>query len=131
MSFLKSLFSSGAAGLVCPRCEKSLEGHDEAACSRRMSRRFFFQVAAGGAVAIAVAEPLLESGIAIARKSSNRFLTVEEITREALLLLRHNMVLTQRIGFNQEYEKLFLSAERKIGDTISVRRPRAFAQGVA
>lgn len=40
--------------LHCPRCDKSLEGHDEAACARRMSRRFFFQVAAGAAVVVAV-----------------------------------------------------------------------------
>lgn len=71
-------------GMLCPRCEKPLEGHDEAACERRMSRRYFFGVAAGVATAIAGAKavpdlygggPLQEfvvtgeftSGIAIAR----------------------------------------------------------------
>ncbi len=28
--------------LICPHCEKPLEGHDESGCRRRMSRRFFF-----------------------------------------------------------------------------------------
>lgn len=39
-----------APALVCPHCERELgESHDDAACSRRMSRRYFFGVAAGAA----------------------------------------------------------------------------------
>lgn len=38
-------------GLVCPRCERSLEGHDDGDCARRMSRRYFFGL---GAAAIAL-----------------------------------------------------------------------------
>lgn len=37
--------------IYCPRCEKPLEGHDDGACARRMSRRFFFGVVGGGIVA--------------------------------------------------------------------------------
>lgn len=37
--------------IYCPRCEKPLDGHDEGACARRMSRRFFFGVVGGGLVA--------------------------------------------------------------------------------
>ncbi len=48
------------ATLHCPKCEKSLTDHDEAACARRMSRRFFFQVAAGAAVVVAT--PKLPTG---------------------------------------------------------------------
>lgn len=38
-------------GILCPRCEKPVEGHDDAGCRRRMSRRFFFGLAAGAVVA--------------------------------------------------------------------------------
>jgi hypothetical protein len=38
--------------LLCPRCEKPLgPEHDEKACERKMSRRFFFGVAFGGLMA--------------------------------------------------------------------------------
>lgn len=43
-------------GLICPRCEKPLEGHEDSACRRRMSRRYFFGALGGLAVA-AVAIP--------------------------------------------------------------------------
>ncbi len=66
MSIL-DIFRSKPTGLVCPRCERSMEGHDEAACSRRMSRRFFFQSVGGAAAAVAVASvlppaPILAAG---------------------------------------------------------------------
>lgn len=71
MSILQSvrnwLSPETAGGLVCPRCERSMEGHDEAACQSRMSRRYFFGVAAGGVVLAAMAKPLFDSGVAIAR----------------------------------------------------------------
>lgn len=53
--------SKSGAGLVCPRCEKSLEGHDEAACVRRMSRRYFFGAMAGGAVLAATGPELAKA----------------------------------------------------------------------
>jgi hypothetical protein len=45
--------------LICPRCEKPLDGHDDGGCARRMSRRFFFGVVGGGILA-AQAAPLAE-----------------------------------------------------------------------
>lgn len=66
ISSLKNLISPSAA-LLCPRCEKPLDGHNAAACERRMSRRYFFGAALGGvaaAVAVAQVAPVLESGMA-------------------------------------------------------------------
>jgi len=58
----KSVFQGSVpeALVVCPHCEKPLVGHDEAACSRKMSRRFFFgMIAAPVAIAIAAKLPTL------------------------------------------------------------------------
>lgn len=41
------------SGMVCPRCEKPMADHDDQACESRMSRRYFFGVAAGAAAGIA------------------------------------------------------------------------------
>lgn len=127
LTSIKDLFSPGAAGLVCPRCEKSLEGHDEAACSRKMSRRFFFQVAAGAAITIAVADPVLNSGVAIARASRNEFLTITQITNEMLCVLHKNTTLVRKISQRQTFLREFEKIENMIGDTIAVRRPRRVA----
>lgn len=54
MSFLSRIFSPKSPGLHCPRCEKPIDGHDEGACARRMSRRFFFGTLAGGVAAAVV-----------------------------------------------------------------------------
>lgn len=81
--------SKPGAGLVCPRCEKPLEGHDEAACVRRMSRRYFFGAMAGGAVLAAAGPELMKAGglfnpsISAAQlfkgggTTGNKFLTVD------------------------------------------------------
>ena len=45
--------------IYCPRCEKPLDGHDEGACARRMSRRFFFFGVVGGGIVAAQALPLI------------------------------------------------------------------------
>lgn len=50
MKLFTSLFQRDEKGIVCPRCEKPLAGHDDAGCERRMSRRFFFGLCAGAAV---------------------------------------------------------------------------------
>lgn len=50
MSLIQRIFGH-SDGLLCPRCEQALEGHDEKACGRRMSRRYFFGL---GAAAIAL-----------------------------------------------------------------------------
>jgi hypothetical protein len=41
-------------GILCPKCEKPLEGHDEGNCKRKMSRRFFMGAATGLVVAAAI-----------------------------------------------------------------------------
>ena len=47
--------------LYCPHCERPLDGHDDKACARKMSRRWFFGVCAGAGVAMAasVAAPAI------------------------------------------------------------------------
>lgn len=45
--------------LYCPRCEKPLDNHDQAACNRRMSRRYFFGVFAGAILAAEAPKPNL------------------------------------------------------------------------
>lgn len=127
---IKSLFSD-PNGLVCPRCERSLEGHDEAECSRKMSRRYFFGTVAGGVIVAATAKPLLESGIAIQRalieddsllrKVNDMTSFTSMITNEMLECLRNNMVGAHLI--NQKYDKLFRHY-KPLGDTIQVREPQ-------
>lgn len=50
------------SSLICPRCEKPLDGHDEGACARKMSRRFFFGVVGGGLLA-AQAAPVIAATV--------------------------------------------------------------------
>ncbi len=49
--------------ILCPHCERPLEGHDGGHCARRMSRRFFFGLCAGAVGAIVTPE---QPGITIA-----------------------------------------------------------------
>lgn len=50
--------------LICPRCEKPLAAHDDQACQRRMSRRYFFGLGLGAlAGAIVTRESLAPSEI--------------------------------------------------------------------
>jgi hypothetical protein len=49
--------------LYCGRCEKPLEGHDERACRRRMSRRYFFGVIAGAAAALSARKRIPTGGL--------------------------------------------------------------------
>lgn len=49
--------------LVCPRCERELSKHDDAACQRGISRRFFFGVSAGAVAAIVVAPRIPTGGL--------------------------------------------------------------------
>ena len=60
MSLLGRIFGQKEPNLICPHCEKELVGHDDAACQRRMSRRFFFGAMLGGVVAAAVGPALVE-----------------------------------------------------------------------
>lgn len=41
-------------GLLCPKCERPLLEHDEGACKRKMSRRFFLGATSGIVVAAAI-----------------------------------------------------------------------------
>ncbi len=66
MSLLSRIFGNRESEILCPHCERTMEpGHDTDACARkRMSRRFFFGVMAGAAVAVAAPQkPLLVDGI--------------------------------------------------------------------
>jgi hypothetical protein len=38
--------------IVCPHCEKPVEGHDDAGCRRRMTRRHFFGLGLGAVAAV-------------------------------------------------------------------------------
>jgi hypothetical protein len=40
--------------LLCPKCERPLEDHDEDRCKRKMSRRFFLGAATGVVLAVAI-----------------------------------------------------------------------------
>jgi hypothetical protein len=60
MSILSRLFLSKPTALFCPHCEKDMaEGHDVDRCARKgMSRRFFFGIVGGAAVAAVIAPKL-------------------------------------------------------------------------
>ena len=113
-------------GLVCPRCEESLTGHDEAKCARRMSRRYFFGAMAGGLVLAASAGPVIEAAAKLVAPPVNEFLTIEQITHEALVVLYNNTDLARRL--NRKYERQFVA---KIGDTIRVRKPSLYGGSYA
>lgn len=121
MSIL-SWFRSEPAGLVCPRCEKPIEGHDDAACERRMSRRFFFQAVAGAAVAVSVAPQIItELAEGLVKPSGNTFLTINQINFEMLKVLHNNTDLARRL--TRRYDSEFAKEGRKIGDTLHIRKP--------
>ncbi len=46
-----SFFDSKIPGLLCPKCERPLDGHDNDRCKRKLSRRFFLGAAAGVVIA--------------------------------------------------------------------------------
>lgn len=53
-----SLFRKATGGLICPRCEKPLEGHSEADCARKMSRRWFLGATLGAVAGVVIAPTL-------------------------------------------------------------------------
>jgi hypothetical protein len=125
MSFLSKLFGSEPAHLICPRCEQPLEGHDEVACVRRMSRRFFFGVCVGGVAAASVAKPLIEvaarSVVSRFSPHGNQLLTVEMITADCLRVLEEHLKFARSV--NRDYAESF---QPKIGDTVKIRSPLRF-----
>jgi hypothetical protein len=120
--FLKGLLHGGS-GLVCPRCEKALEGHDEAECARRMSRRYFFGVAAGAAAVIAGAVNLPVSGVAI----RNTFLTPLQVSNEMLEILRNSIrreLARMPTPYLDAFARKIPNYGMKIGESIAERRPQ-------
>ncbi len=80
------------SALYCTHCDRPLDGHDDGACKRRMSRRFFFRVLGGAAAATVAAEPLYKSGVAIARAAKgglfNPRIDLKPLYEEALRQIR-------------------------------------------
>jgi len=78
-------------GLACPHCEKPLEGHDQAACERGMSRRYFFGSLLGGVAAAATAPKAIQTvlttagwaGDTVLVKGSNIILATDAFSRFA------------------------------------------------
>jgi hypothetical protein len=133
MSFLSLLRGASESRLICPRCEKPLDGHDDQACQRKMSRRYFFGMF-GAAAAAAIAAPqmaqVVDGGEAEAFSRLNgiidswnakplTLLTPEAITNDMLCLLRARLVFADLV--NRDYNSIF-----PIGDTITVRPPARF-----
>jgi hypothetical protein len=135
MNILSRLFPSKPVALLCPHCEREMaEGHDVDACARkRMSRRFFFGVMGGAAVAAAVApemgagwEAWVDGGHTLYRPS---YLSIEMITAEMLRVLHNNPLQGKRINRNvdlRNLDRIFADAQSKIGDTLTIRKPRDF-----
>jgi hypothetical protein len=135
MSILSRLFPSKPAALLCPHCEREMaDGHDVERCARkRMSRRFFFGVMGGAAVAVAggphvkiptggLFDPV--ENCFDAYLSRNEFLTIEQITREMLAVLHRNLTASMKV--NLKFDRLFADDNSRIGDTITIRQPRTF-----
>jgi hypothetical protein len=102
---LRKLFTPKTTGLVCPRCEESLEGHDEGACARRMSRRYFFGVVGGGLVAAAVAPQIAKISHTFYVRKPPRYLTSKQITREMLSILHESLANARKL--DRDYDGLF------------------------
>lgn len=98
-------------GLLCPRCEKPLAGHDEKACAMRMSRRYFFGIVVGG-VAVA-ANGGIPQGPVVAPESivGLSYLSMEMLAQFAVLTLERFPYTTKGT---------------KIGDTIRIRKPARY-----
>lgn len=123
---ISSIFRPDSSGLVCPRCDRELEGHDEDRCDRMASRRYFLQTMIGAAVAAPLL-PNVHIGVDMASGASftgNSILTAEMVTREILGILQKNLVFTRIVS--REFDDIHWP---KIGDTINVRRPSIFASG--
>jgi len=140
MGIFNRLFrkSESSAELLCPHCERSLEGHDVDACARkRMSRRFFFGIL-GGAAAIAALPKLAipEGEVGMSTRfvrmydhTTGQFvdrmdvlyghgntLSAEQITTMTLETLRKNLrTATIMHRYDAEFATL---GNRKIGNAI-------------
>lgn len=142
MTSLLSWFRSKPTGLICPFCEKAIEGHDEAACERRMSRRFFFQVAAGAA-AVAVISPTIITSLtdSLVSPRGNTFLSTEQISLETLNIFSDNFSFDdfsaryiapaiEHMCNEMDMQILngpLYNSRIMIGDSLQVRKPRGFS----
>jgi len=55
---------------------------------------------------------------------SNTVLTIDMITREALMVLENNLTFTKHV--NREYDERFAVGGAKIGDTLRIRKPSRY-----
>jgi hypothetical protein len=131
MDFLRGIFSPKDEGVVCPRCDKAIVGHDEAACSRRLSRRFFFGAMAGGLV-VATSPELILSPLSkrakiemVLERSGNTFLTIPEIAYAMLPILHNNIEAALKVsrGYGSAFNPVV-----DIATQFGIRKPRNFAE---
>lgn len=97
---LLDLFKKGS-GILCPRCEEPLEGHDEEKCARRMTRRHF--VGVWGA-AIAVAYGVGSDGkekIILATPEHVKRLETEYRASDVMVSARGGYVITSALSHNR------------------------------
>ena len=99
-----------------------------------LSRRGFLGILGGLAVA-PIVEPIAKafflspaggwrptaSGLVI---PGNQLLTIEFITREALRILKANLIFTA--GFPRQYDQQFATRAHELENTLDVRVPRNF-----
>jgi hypothetical protein len=108
---LRKLLTPKTTGLVCPRCEESLEDHDDTACARRMSRRYFFGVVGGGLVAAAVGPQIAKISHTFYVRKPPRYLTSKQVTNEVLSILHESLANARKL--DRDYDGLFGDTTRK------------------
>jgi hypothetical protein len=97
-----------------------------------MTRRgFFSRIAAAAAVGLVLPRELIvvvppPPVLAPALTLGNRWITIEQITRQALLALSNNLQMAQQV--NRRYETSF--AAPRIGSTVYAREPLRFGRVV-
>lgn len=132
--FLDKLFHR-KTGLICPRCERSMEGHDNQECKRRISRRYFFGLAAGAVAGLVVAEslPIWEpsvgglTGWSVEITPGPSFITTAQIAHETLEILKRNLAMTNELFKQYDYEfskGIEVGSIYAIGTTPDIRAPR-------
>ena len=136
MGILTRLFgkSEVSTEVLCPHCEEAMGPyHDVDRCARKgMSRRFFLGGLGGLAVIAAapvptlaewMARPVVEVAAPVIATRGNQYLTLDMITHDMLAILHNNLSRTQSI--NAQFQRSF-GRTRKIGDTITIRKPARF-----
>jgi hypothetical protein len=129
MGLIRRLFGiaeKAEDALACPYCEHALGAeHDGAECRRKQSRRFFLG-ALGTTAAVAIVAPEAFRSVFIVPKTpfvpKNQLLTTQEITAQALAVLRNNVRIT--LAADRDFCRAFLCDGRKIGAVIHVKKPQ-------